>query len=134
MTTRRFFYSDARVNRWEDKGAFGSLMDVYDVVPTPAAPATAEIARGDIVDLTGKMDKDGTLHWDVPAGTLDDSAHGLFADGREESAVGACGQRARGRQAEREVCAAVLSRATWIRCRQHLGDLIGSTAAVHDDG
>jgi hypothetical protein len=30
------FYSDARVNRWEDKGAFGSLMDVYDVVPTPA--------------------------------------------------------------------------------------------------
>ena len=31
------FYTDARVNRWEDKGAFGSLMDVYDVVPTPGA-------------------------------------------------------------------------------------------------
>ena len=41
---------------------------MYDVVPTPDAPAAAEIARGDIVDLTGKMDKDGTLHWDVPAG------------------------------------------------------------------
>ena len=25
------FFSSARVNRWEDKGAFGSLMDVYDV-------------------------------------------------------------------------------------------------------
>ena len=62
------FYSDARVNRWEDKGAFGSLMDVYDVVPTPDAPAAAEITRGEIVDLTGKMDKDGTLHWDVPEG------------------------------------------------------------------
>jgi hypothetical protein len=62
------FYSDARVNRWEDKGAFGSLMDVYDVVPTPGAPAAAEISRGDIVDLTGKMDADGTLHWDVPEG------------------------------------------------------------------
>ncbi len=62
------FYSDARVNRWEDKGTFGSLMDRYDVVPTPAAPQSAEIARGDVVDLTGKMDKDGTLHWDVPAG------------------------------------------------------------------
>ena len=61
-------YSDARVNRWEDKGAFGSLMDVYDVVPTPAAPTAAEIARGDVVDLTGKMDADGTLHWDVPEG------------------------------------------------------------------
>jgi hypothetical protein len=62
------FYSDARVNRWEDKGAFGSLMDVYDVVPTPAAPAAAEISRGDIVDVTSKMDKEGTLHWDVPEG------------------------------------------------------------------
>ena len=62
------FYSDARVNRWEDKGAFGSLMDVYDVVPTPSAPNAAEIARGDIVNITGKMDKDGTLHWDVPEG------------------------------------------------------------------
>jgi hypothetical protein len=62
------FYTDARVNRWEDKGAFGSLMDVYDVVPTPAAPTAAEIARGDVIDLTGKMDKDGTLHWDAPAG------------------------------------------------------------------
>ena len=62
------FYSDARVNRWEDKGAFGSLMDVYDVVPTPSAPAAAEISRGDIVDVSGKMDADGTLHWDVPEG------------------------------------------------------------------
>ncbi|HEY4381364.1 MAG TPA: glycosyl hydrolase [Acidobacteriaceae bacterium] len=62
------FFSDARVNRWEDKGAFGSLMDVYDVVPTPAAPATAEISRADIVDLSSKMDADGTLHWDVPEG------------------------------------------------------------------
>ena len=66
--TEAIFYSDARVNRWEDKGAFGSLMDVYDVVPTPAAPNAAEISLSDIVDLTGKMDQDGTLHWDVPAG------------------------------------------------------------------
>ena len=62
------FYSEARVNRWEDKGAFGSLMDVYDVVPTPAAPAAAEISRGDIVDVSNKMDADGTLRWDVPEG------------------------------------------------------------------
>ena len=62
------FYSDARVNRWEDKGAFGSLMDVYDVVPTPGAPGSAEISRGDIVNITDKMNKDGTLHWDVPEG------------------------------------------------------------------
>src|SRR6185312_10096178 len=62
------FYTDARVNRWEDKGAFGSLMDVYDVVPTPGAPPIDEIAKAQIVDLTGKMDADGTLHWDAPEG------------------------------------------------------------------
>ena len=68
VLTEAIFYSDARVNRWEDKGAFGSLMDVYDVVPTPGAPNAAEIARGDIVNLTDKMDSEGTLHWDVPEG------------------------------------------------------------------
>lgn len=66
--TEAIFYSSARVNRWEDKGAFGSLMDRYDIVPTPSAPAAAEIASSDVVNLTGKMDSDGTLHWDPPAG------------------------------------------------------------------
>jgi alpha-L-rhamnosidase len=61
-------HSSATVNRWEDKGAFGSLMDVYEVVPTPTAPPSAEIARADVIDIAKKMDKDGTLHWDVPAG------------------------------------------------------------------
>lgn len=55
-------FPDARVNRWGDKSAFGSLMDVYDVAPTPAAAPSAEIERNDVVDLTGKMDKDGVLH------------------------------------------------------------------------
>lgn len=66
--TEAIFYSGARVNRWEDKGAFGSLMDRYDVVPTPPSPTSAEIDSNSIVDLTSKMDKDGSLHWNVPAG------------------------------------------------------------------
>jgi hypothetical protein len=63
--TEAIFFSDARVNRWEDKGAFGSLMDVYEVVPTPTS---AGVPRSDVIDLTSKMDKTGTLHWDVPPG------------------------------------------------------------------
>jgi hypothetical protein len=66
--TEAILYSDARVNRWEDKGAFGSLMDVYDVVPTPSASSATEISRDEVVNLTGKMGKDGTLHWNVPPG------------------------------------------------------------------
>jgi hypothetical protein len=66
--TEAIFYSDARVNRWEDKGAFGSLTERYDLIPTPNTSSSAEISHDDVIDLTGKLDKDGTLHWDVPAG------------------------------------------------------------------
>src|SRR5215469_7020880 len=68
VVTEAILFSDARVRRWEDKGAFGSLMDVYDVVPTPAAPTSAEISSNDVIDLTSHMRPDGTLDWDVPAG------------------------------------------------------------------
>src|ERR1700761_1470530 len=68
VVTEAIFYTDARVSRWEDKGAFGSLMDVYDVVPTPSAPASAEIRSDDVIDLTSRMHADGRLDWDVPAG------------------------------------------------------------------
>ncbi len=66
--TEATLYSGARVNRWEDKGAFGSLMDVYHVVPTPETVDAAEIQRSSVIDLTSKMAKDGTLDWDAPPG------------------------------------------------------------------
>jgi hypothetical protein len=66
--TEAIFYSDARVNRGEDKGAFGSLMDRYDVAPTPYAPASAVVDLKTVVDLSGDLDQDGTLHWQVPDG------------------------------------------------------------------
>ncbi len=66
--TEAIFYSDARVNRWEDKGAFGSLMDRYDVAQTPYAPESAAVDLKTVVDLSGDLDKDGTLHWQVPEG------------------------------------------------------------------
>ena len=59
--------SGARVNRWEEKAAFASLLE-YDSVPTPAVPPLLAIPRADVVDLTSKMDLDGRLVWDVPAG------------------------------------------------------------------
>jgi hypothetical protein len=68
VLSEAMLFPDARVNRWEDKGAYGSLMDVYDVAPTPAAIPSAEISRNDVVNLTGKMDKDGVLHWQIPPG------------------------------------------------------------------
>jgi hypothetical protein len=61
-------YSDARVDRWEDKGAFGSLMDVYESAATPTSPEAAEIQRSTIIDLSSKMSSDGILNWTVPPG------------------------------------------------------------------
>lgn len=51
------------VNRWEDKGAFGSLMDDYSGVPTPDMAA----GSGEAVDITRYMAPDGTLRWTPPA-------------------------------------------------------------------
>jgi len=61
-------HSGARVNRWEDKAVYGSLMDVYQLATTPDATGSAVIQRSHIIDLTSKMTDDGTLNWDVPAG------------------------------------------------------------------
>lgn len=66
--TEAKLYSEALVNRWEDKGTYGSLMDTYAPAPTPSAAENAEIARPTVVNLTAQMSADGTLHWDVPAG------------------------------------------------------------------
>ena len=59
--------SGARVQRWEEKVGFSFLYQ-YESVPTPAVPSASAIARDALVDLSPKMEKDGTLVWEVPAG------------------------------------------------------------------
>jgi len=53
------------VNRFEEKAAYGTATDLYK----QATPATDDvIATSDIVDLTQKMNPDGTLSWTPSAG------------------------------------------------------------------
>jgi len=120
------FYSDARVNRWEDKGAFGSLMDVYDVVPTPAAPPAAEISRADIVDVSGKMDKDGILHWDVPPGRWTILRMGYSLTGAKNRPSVPAGS---GYEVDKLSSKYVQQyfKGYMDPMQQHLGDLVGST-------
>jgi (4-O-methyl)-D-glucuronate---lignin esterase len=61
------FHSTARVHRWEDKAGF-AILNEYDSVRTPSPPAAAAIASSNVIDLTAKMDKDGNLNWEAPAG------------------------------------------------------------------
>ncbi|MEJ2648435.1 MAG: glycosyl hydrolase, partial [Sedimentisphaerales bacterium] len=60
-------HTGARVARWEEKAGFNFFYN-YHVAPTPRVPAGSAIQPGEVVDLTSKMEKDGTLNWDVPPG------------------------------------------------------------------
>ncbi len=60
-------HAGARVNRFEEKAAFATLLDNYGVA-TPETSAGSAIPVADVIDLSGKMQKDGTLDWTPPAG------------------------------------------------------------------
>jgi hypothetical protein len=57
----------ARVNRWEEKAGFSFLFE-YGSVPTPDVSADATVPAGEVIDLTARMQRDGTLEWDAPPG------------------------------------------------------------------
>ena len=67
---------------------------------TPAAPAAAEIAHEDVIDLTGKMDSDGTLHWEVPPGNWTILRMGYSLTGAKNRPSVPAGSGLRSRQAE----------------------------------
>ena len=56
-----------RVNHFEDKAAFGTADDLYRFATLPTRPKDS-IDRRDVIDLTAKMQSDGTLQWTPPAG------------------------------------------------------------------
>lgn len=61
-------HPDPRVNHFEEKAAFSPEEDLYQY-PTPPVSETNAIKKSQIVDLTGKMQPDGSLDWTPPAGT-----------------------------------------------------------------
>lgn len=67
VLTEALLHAGGRVHRWEEKAGFSFLFE-YESVPTPEVPGTASIPSDNVVDLTSKMDADGTLHWEIPPG------------------------------------------------------------------
>ena len=57
----------ARVNRFEEKAAFDTMDDLYQFA-TPEVASSDAIQKADVLDLTSKMQPDGTLQWTPPAG------------------------------------------------------------------
>jgi hypothetical protein len=60
-------HSEARVNHFEEKAAFVPEPDLYQYV-TPEVDAASAIKKSDVIDLTSKMQADGTLDWTAPEG------------------------------------------------------------------
>ena len=57
----------ARVNRFEDKAGFSSFAGLYSLA-TPSISTSDAINKDEVVDLTSKMQPDGTLNWTPPVG------------------------------------------------------------------
>ncbi|MCL6102738.1 MAG: discoidin domain-containing protein, partial [Bacteroidetes bacterium] len=57
----------ARVKYFEVKAGFGTRNGMYDIA-TPSVSATDVVNKNEVVDLTSKMQPDGTLNWTPPAG------------------------------------------------------------------
>lgn len=60
-------YGDGRVNRFEEKAAFVAATDLYEAF-TPAVNAADVVKKSEVMDITDRMDADGTLRWTPPAG------------------------------------------------------------------
>ena len=57
----------ARVNHFEEKAAFVPTPDLYEFA-TPAFAADDAVKPSDVINLTSKMQPDGTLDWTPPPG------------------------------------------------------------------
>ena len=60
-------HTDARVNRFEEKAAFVPEFDLYRYA-TPEADRSSTIEKSGVIDLTARMQPDGTLAWTPPDG------------------------------------------------------------------
>lgn len=61
-------HTDLRVDRFEEKAAFVPEADLYQFA-TPSVDAAIAIKKEDVIDLTSKMQPDGTLDWTPAEGT-----------------------------------------------------------------
>lgn len=67
VLSEAILHRGARVRRWEEKAGFSFLFE-YHTVRTPPASPDAEVPANQVIDLTSKMRRDGTLNWDAPPG------------------------------------------------------------------
>jgi len=71
-----------RVNKFEEKAAFSTAMDLYSQATPPSEDV---IATANVIDLTSKMKEDGTLNWTPPSGNWNIIRFGYSLTGHHNS-------------------------------------------------
>ena len=75
-------HSTDRIDQFEDKAGFTPWKESSPPAPMGSQSNDA-IATNDVIDLTGKMNADGTLNWTTPAGTWSVIRLGYSLTGRQ---------------------------------------------------
>ncbi|MCC6126844.1 MAG: hypothetical protein IT426_17915 [Pirellulales bacterium] len=73
-------HGDARIENWPGKAA---IFRHDDLRPPRTDPAVAALPREKLLDLSSKLDAEGRLHWDVPAGNWTLVRLGHTTNGKE---------------------------------------------------
>lgn len=81
-----------RISDIEGKASFKPQHFPPQPASLPAAPADAVIARNQVLDLSGQMDKGGTVTWDVPVGRWLVLRFGYTTTGKENHPAPAPGR------------------------------------------
>lgn len=75
-------HPSTRINMFEEKAGFGLNTDLY----SQETPATVDaIPESDVIDLTSKMNSDGTLNWTAPDGNWKILRFGYSLTGKQNS-------------------------------------------------
>jgi hypothetical protein len=77
-------HSVPRINRFEDKAGFSSAAGLYSMATSPVSAADV-VNKSDIIDLTSKMQPDGTLDWTPPEGRWEIIRFGYSLTGHQNS-------------------------------------------------
>ena len=77
-------YAVPRINRFEQKAGFSTITEAEDYV-TPDVQPMGAIQTGDVINLTGQMNGDGTLEWTPPEGKWNVVRIGYTLTGHQNS-------------------------------------------------
>jgi hypothetical protein len=96
----------------------------YRDIAVVAVPADGTVGKDQVIDLTGKMDAEGKLHWDAPAGAWEILRFGHTTMGKQ---IQPAQWAAMGHECDKMNPAAVEFHMNHVigKVREHLGDLVG---------